>query len=977
MLYRSVWIATVTAMFVAMTQTVTSAASLMHNGDFDQQQTGWQVQSDIEQSVHIDDYDYYRPPHVLRIDHAEQGTTRVQQTIQGIYSSNTYTLTCWIKPGLIKSQSKDGGARVFVLGRDGKPLAASVTFTRQGAWQPVTLAFNSAANNTVTVVLQLQNATGQVRFDNVQLVSGRVDTQADQIADDPTLVNIAGGKTYTMSRPPNYPLTKDDADNSDLTDGIRTVGQYWTQKSTVGWQHTRGPVVITVDLEQVQPIRGVALGTGAGGAGVTYPQSIVVSVSDDGKTFRVAGDLIRMSEGRLPAPGYGESDDRAGIHTYRTRGLNTIGRFVRFNVVPSGIFFFTDEIEIYRGSDQSTVSTGTLLTDEFVADPVRLTQLGTYRRIRRDAETVSAMVLGSGLSSVERSAAFSELSNVIATNERTIYPTRVEGFEAIAPLNDLHARIYAVHARLLADRGCDALHVWHTHAYQLLSSWGAPAGELDKLQLKQMQGERRAEVINLTNTTAKPMKVNVGIEGLPFVTVQQVLWVDTRVGRMVGSAIVDLEKMNGRTMVTVPAGMTRQLWVRSEPTTKHAGVSRGKIRLSTGVFKHSVDFDIDVVPVRMSEKPALSMANWDYIYNGIYGITEQNRSQATALLFDGLTNGVWATASTVPIPKANQFDAQGNLTGEIDFTKWDGYVRMFPQAEHYFVFMVWNRNVRPFGMELSTDRYRTAMAQWAAAWAKHNRQIGLRPGQAKILFVDEPAAADIPATVAFCQAFKAGTNEIGIFNDPHAYHGVHHADGEALLKVSDIVCPTLSHLMVYGEDLQKRYRQVPDSGSELWLYSCNGPTRMFDPSYYRLHAWHCFELGATGQGFWAFGDTGTGGGVGDNWNEYIAIAGQSFTAAYVGPNRIATSKHWEAAREGVQDYQYLYMLEQLVAARESAGDKSDQTRQARKLVDGIAQQVVNQAIQQDGRWYVGQWNNHSIFADEARQKVLDAILDLQ
>ena len=141
-------------------------------------------------------------------------------------------------------------------------------------------------------------------------------------------VNIARGKPYTFSRKPNYSLCTDEGDRTDLTDGVRTLDRYWVQKSTVGWQRARGPVAITVDLGKVEPIMGAALGSAGGSAGVTYPHSIVVSVGDDGKDLRVAGDLVRLSEGRLPAPGYGEGDERGGIHTYRTRRMPARGRYV-------------------------------------------------------------------------------------------------------------------------------------------------------------------------------------------------------------------------------------------------------------------------------------------------------------------------------------------------------------------------------------------------------------------------------------------------------------------------------------------------------------------------------------------------------------------------------------------------------------------------------------------------------------------------
>jgi hypothetical protein len=48
--------------------------------------------------------------------------------------------------------------------------------------------------------------------------------------------NIAMGKSYTMSKQPNYQLTVDTADVVQLTDGKYTKDHFWSSKTTVGWQ---------------------------------------------------------------------------------------------------------------------------------------------------------------------------------------------------------------------------------------------------------------------------------------------------------------------------------------------------------------------------------------------------------------------------------------------------------------------------------------------------------------------------------------------------------------------------------------------------------------------------------------------------------------------------------------------------------------------------------------------------------------------
>ena len=128
------------------------------------------------------------------------------------------------------------------------------------------------------------------------------------------------------------------------------------------------------------------------------------------------------------------------------------------------------------------------------------------------------------------------------------------------------------------------------------------------------------------------------------------------------------------------------------------------------------------------------------------------------------------------------------------------------------------------------------------------------------------------------------------------------------------------------------------------------------------------------RGFGPFGDNGRT--ASNSWNEYTAIAAQSFTPVYMGPKLITTSKHWEAVREGVQDYEYLRMLANAIAKRKKEGDDSSQILEAEKLVKTLASQVVNQAVQQDGLFYVNVWSNHSTFADTGRLKALHMLKQL-
>ena len=106
--------------------------------------------------------------------------------------------------------------------------------------------------------------------------------------------NIAKGRKYTLDPKPSYQYCTDPGDEIQLTDGVYTEGYFWTQPGTVGWSGVN-PVYITIDLEAIEPISGVSFSTAAGVAGVDWPVSILILVSEDDKTWAYAGDLVALS----------------------------------------------------------------------------------------------------------------------------------------------------------------------------------------------------------------------------------------------------------------------------------------------------------------------------------------------------------------------------------------------------------------------------------------------------------------------------------------------------------------------------------------------------------------------------------------------------------------------------------------------------------------------------------------------------------
>lgn len=164
-----------------------------------------------------------------------------------------------------------------------------------------------------------------------------------------TWENLAASKSISLETPPNYPETSDANDAAQVTDGqLAQASPIWNDKATVGWVGV-DPAVFTIDLGENQPIRGVSMHLAAGSAGVEWPASIQLFVSEDGKSFSPVGDLMQLLNDPLPT----EKDYRAVW--LKTDKLQTHGRYVKFICSPrnlgNGAYIFMDELEIGRGDD--------------------------------------------------------------------------------------------------------------------------------------------------------------------------------------------------------------------------------------------------------------------------------------------------------------------------------------------------------------------------------------------------------------------------------------------------------------------------------------------------------------------------------------------------------------------------------------------------------------------------------------------------
>lgn len=880
---------------------------------------------------------------------------------------------------LVAALKSDGTLKpaVRVLDTKGGGQLALVVSDGTTSWKQFSTRFNSGAATQALVEIwgdaqamkSKQATAGTAAIDGVNVY--RAAEAPPTIPLPPVFTppgpNVALGKPYTLQPQPNYSYCTDPEDKTQLTDGVYTVGYFWTQKTTVGWTNAN-PVIITLDLQEVQPLAGLSYNTAAGTAGVSWPTSILILVSDDGQKWSLAGDLIQLATQERGAP----PPEPYAVHRFATGQLRTHGRYVRLYVDQTP-YAFVDEIEVYQGPDRFLEIPYAKVVDNpevlFAQQRIRTAILW---RLRQDVTAAQHAIEQSSLRAAEKQALLAQAA-ALAKQIDNLPEELPANFRTILPLNELHARIYALFAPLHRARGLSELTVWQNNRWDpLLPTEGPPqkpAG-LPHVRVLMKRNEYRGEAFNITNASPQALRLSLTITGLPqspnppYISVREVLWTDTRDRRPIAAALPEATKTGPSWQITIPAGMTRQIWLECHARGLAPGTYSGKITLRGGRpgGEIVVPLTLKIYPVDFPDRPSIHLCGWDYTNgNGAYDVTPENQAALIAMLRQNYVDMPWANAGVQP--QNAQFDADGHLVSELRFTNWDEWLRKWPDARLYGVYLAVGTSFA--GEPMGTPRFQRMIAEWMTGWIKHLGEQGLQPQQLVLLLYDEPhEPRGYEIIKTWAQAINAAQPAVTLFEDPTSLDP--HSVDPAVWPELDILCPNLPMFIAAPQPFRDFFVAQKQAGRELWFYSCSGPAKLLDPiTYHRSQFWWSLRYGSTGSAYWAFGDEGGG----SSWNAYMQKRAQ-YSPLFLAPDSVTDGKHMAAIREGVQDYEYFVILRQRIAELEAKGIRSPLFELARRLEQEGPERVIASIRPDNMSWHTPK--DRSLM-DQVRVEVLELL----
>ena len=639
--------------------------------------------------------------------------------------------------------------------------------------------------------------------------------------------NVALGKKATFSWAPNQrDVTA--GDETDLTDGKfftdSSKYSFWTDPGCVGWAIVHPPgVMITIDLEKSCTIDTVAFDTASCIAvGVAIPAAVMVYVSDDGKNWRYATNIINES---VP-------QDKYVRHRFVAKGLKNIrGRFVGLYIVKGGFYAFVDEVEVLSGkSDPASITpTGkTVATDKIEADSLARAKASVQNNI-------SLAFIQAARNQKPNTATLAVLDHLQAEVAGVIEVDKVD-YTAGLPYSRIDREVCKAMGTFYRAESTSPLTLWlpepplwsHT-----TSPFARPASKKTvRLHADMMVGELEPVAFNVSNNTAEPMEVHVSVANLGTWSAASV---EKRVTTHVtasGFLFFDdaLTPFDDKP-VTIPAGMTRQVWLILNSRGIAAGDYQTMVTVEASGNKSTIPLTATVYPVEMPARPKYRSQT----FVDLTSLPGRGfEKQAAAELDRAYETAQYLMAASVPWPEVDPQTKKLVRPIKLGFEKLDEmlalrpYVRqwlLWPQFDTYESLNFHGATDMP---AIGTPEYNDVFKEWVRQIRDHLKEKGYTTDDWAFFWVDEPAAADfVKHVVPASKLAKEVDPTILIWEDHHTSEKTIEEHPNAV----DIHCCTPEHYRANPKLLARAVAGKHPSAQ----YECASSKNKDPHRYYRLH----------------------------------------------------------------------------------------------------------------------------------------------
>jgi hypothetical protein len=457
----------------------------------------------------------------------------------------------------------------------------------------------------------------------------------------------------------------------------------------------------------------------------------------------------------------------------------------------------------------------------------------------------------------------------------------------------------------------------------------SPEDRTERLDVSLCMGEYESLALNVTNVSGRTLELRVlcrELEGPK--TVPAAGHIEFRRAATVPAVnrerVADaLPRLDDAGLLRIPSLESEQLWITVNANGLDPGEYAARLRLKSvepDPTEVTIPIHITVHKLALPRPRPLRFCVWTSD-GGDLGTGQDGA------LRDLVEHGV--TVYLAPAPRV-QCNETGELIGGLDFAEHDRVVRRL--SPHGFLLFT-DPQGSVSGPTLFSEPWRTAFVAYLRAWVAHLEELGLTYDDWALYPYDEPSTPFTETTLNLIEVAKVirqADPNILIYADPTS--GTTMETVKMFTGLIDIWQPSAELLERLGPELIPEAKRV---GKHVWFYDAAGNAKTLSClGIYRWRFWYAWNLGITGVGWWVYASHGSA----DRWDGPNPT-GDFFATIYDGPNGPVTSKRWEAAREGVEDYEYLWMLRETVRAAETRGVGATELEDAKRLLAELPKEM--------------------------------------
>ncbi len=451
------------------------------------------------------------------------------------------------------------------------------------------------------------------------------------------------------------------------------------------------------------------------------------------------------------------------------------------------------------------------------------------------------------------------------------------------------------------------------------SSMPPKLGPPPKLVIGAAQNEYAHAVVNLTNLTEEPIEFRLdgelpGQVGRPRsgldTTVQQVVRFQPKllgkkpndVPETEDGLAMPLVELGGLSTFSVQPLSTRQIWVTVQTRELKPRTTRHRLRvvpLSVGLPAADVPVAMTVWPVRIEDEAPIGVFCFDYA--GDYGWM---RSYKINLWFRGT------------FPHKLALDAAGGLKpyktdiGRVKQRIDEGARRFLFSYGYTGSFIGWAEKQKLAYMSPQWKRlFKEILGRMVREW----REAGLDYGDFALQTIDEahghqvqqvlettPLVREVDPKVRTAMTIMTDLADLKKMA-PHVDVWVNRNGG------------------IWGPEQEAFFRSEKAKGKPIWSWNMPCTPKSAPLTQFRTYGWRAMKFDFDAIGFFL----------------YFGLVYQPMRRG----GAIAT-RHWEAWRDGVEDYQLLYALRQAIAEARASGVAADKLKPSEELLAKAVDDVI-------------------------------------